>query len=44
MLPQQQVVAEMKRLLLDPAGVRLYVENPSSALHPMLPLAPESLF
>jgi hypothetical protein len=44
MLPQQQVVSEMKRLLLEPAGVRLYVENPSSALWPMLEQAPESVF
>lgn len=44
MLPQQCVVSEMKRLLLEPAGVRLYVENPSSALWPMLEHAPESLF
>src|SRR5439155_19880810 len=44
MVRQPLVVYEMKRLLLDPAGIELYVENRSSALWPKLPEAPVSLF
>jgi len=38
------VIFEMKRQFLDPAGIRLYVENRSSALWPKIPEAPLSLF
>jgi hypothetical protein len=34
----------MKRLLFDPAGIQLYVENRSSALWPKIPEAPAGLF
>jgi len=34
----------MKRLLFDPAGIQLYVENRSSALWPRIPEAPAILF
>ncbi len=44
MLPQRAVVQHMRRLLLEPAGIELYVENRSSALWPEVPEAPESLF
>ncbi len=44
MLPQQVVVRQMNRLLLQPAGIELYVENRSSALWPDVPEAPEDMF
>jgi hypothetical protein len=40
----ESVILEMKRQLLDPAGIRLYVENRSSALWPKIPETPGSLF
>ncbi|MBI2677658.1 MAG: hypothetical protein HYX28_02640 [Candidatus Koribacter versatilis] len=43
-VPASQVVLEMKRHVLDPAGIELYVENTSSRLYPEVPLAPDSLF
>jgi hypothetical protein len=39
----KSVILEMKRQLLDPAGIQLYVENRSSALWPEVPQAPEEL-
>ncbi len=44
MLPQQVVVQHMNRLLLQPAGIELYVENRSSALWPQVPEAPDEVF
>jgi hypothetical protein len=38
------VILEMKRQLLDPAGIQIYVENRSSALWPKILEAPASLF
>jgi hypothetical protein len=38
------VILEMKRQLLDPEGIDLYVENRSSALWPKVLEAPSSLF
>jgi hypothetical protein len=38
------VILEMKRQLLDPAGIQIYVENRSSALWPRILEAPASLF
>jgi hypothetical protein len=40
----ESVILEMKRQLLDPAGIQLYVENRSSALWPKIPETPTSLF
>lgn len=40
----ESVILEMKRQLLDPMGVQLYVENRSSALWPRIAEAPASLF
>lgn len=40
----ESVIIEMKRQLLDPAGIQLYVENRSSALWPSISEAPASLF
>jgi hypothetical protein len=37
-------VALMKREVLDPIGVKIYVENRSSRLWPAIPEAPQSLF
>jgi len=44
MLPQSQVIMEMKRLLLEPAGMELYVESRDSALWPALAEAPGEIF
>lgn len=41
---QSSSVYAMKRLLLDPAEIELYVENCTSALWPRIPEAPASLF
>jgi hypothetical protein len=41
---QSSAVYQMKRLLLDPAEIELYVENRSSALWPAIPEAPATLF
>ena len=43
-VPADLVILEMKRQVLDPAGMELYVENRSSALWPRIPEAPDSLF
>ena len=40
----ESVILEMKRQLLDPRGIQLYVENRSSALWPKISEAPDSLF
>ena len=40
----ESVILEMKRQLLDPTGIQLYVENRSSALWPKISQAPDSLF
>jgi hypothetical protein len=37
-------VVLMKREILEPAGIKIYVENPSSRLWPAIPQAPDSLF
>jgi hypothetical protein len=42
--PIDVVLAEMKRQILEPAAIELYVEHKGSALWPMIPVAPESLF
>jgi hypothetical protein len=42
--PVDVVLAELKRQLLDPAGVELFVENPRSELARVLPVAPQELF
>jgi hypothetical protein len=39
-LPVTRAVAVMKRQLLDPAGIELYIESQDSALWPMLPVFP----
>jgi hypothetical protein len=33
----------MKKEVLDPAGVELYIETTDSALYPALPVVPESV-
>jgi hypothetical protein len=43
-LPATEVILELKRFLLDPEGVELYVENRSSALWPQIAEAPAELF
>jgi hypothetical protein len=43
-VPASQTVTAMKRQVLEPAGISIYVENALSGLHPEIPLAPESLF
>jgi hypothetical protein len=41
---QSSATCVMKRLLFDPAGIQLYVENRSSAFWPRIPEAPAGLF
>jgi hypothetical protein len=43
-IPIASVILEMKRQLLDPAGIQIYVENRSSALWPAIAEAPANLF
>lgn len=38
------VIYELKRQVLDPRGIEIYVENRSSALFPKIPVAPDTLF
>ncbi len=42
-MPIDEVVAELKQQVLDPAGIELYVENRSSALWPGIPEVPGAL-
>jgi len=44
MIPSQSVIYLLKRLILDPAGIELFVESHNSTLYPEVPLASESLF
>lgn len=44
MVPAQQVIYQFKRLVLDPAGIELFVENRSSTLYPVVPAASQHLF
>lgn len=37
-------IEQMEKQVLDPRGIELYVENPTSGLHPALPVAPEEIF
>lgn len=43
-IPIDNVIAELNKQVLGPAGVRLFVENRSSALWPGIEEAPEALF
>lgn len=42
--PADRIVAELKRQVLDPQGIEIFVENRSSALHPGIPVASDSLW
>ena len=44
MLPMDAVLELMQRVVLEPAAIKLYVENRGSALYPMVPEAPAELF
>lgn len=44
MVPAQEVVHIFKQVVLDPAGIELFVESPASTLYPRVPLASDSLF
>lgn len=44
LVPAQSAVRILKELILDPQGIKLYVENRISTLYPQIPLAPLSLF
>lgn len=44
LVPAQAAVHIFKKLILDPRGIELFVENPVSTLYPRVPLAPQSLF
>jgi hypothetical protein len=43
MVGMADVLAIMKKEILDPAGVELYIETTDSALYPALPVVPESV-
>lgn len=43
-IPIASVILEMRRQLLDPLGIQIYVENRSSALWPNIAEVPNSLF
>jgi|SRR5215469_7776757 len=43
-VPAQSVVCLFKEMILDPAGIELFVENPASTLYPRVPLASQALF
>jgi hypothetical protein len=42
--PIDVVLEELRRQVLRPAGIELYVEHDKSALYPQIPLAPDSVF
>jgi hypothetical protein len=42
--PADRIVAELKRQVLDPLGIEIFVENKSSALYPGIPVASDSLW
>ena len=44
LVPAQSAVWIFKEMVLDPAGIELYVESPVSTLYPKVPLADQSLF
>ena len=44
MVPMQDVVATLMKEVLKPAGIELYLENPNSALWPMVPTIPPDAF
>ena len=43
-LPVEEVIPVLKRVVLDPAGTELYVENSNSALYPTVREAPAAVF
>ena len=43
-LPVAEVIQQIERQFLKPAGINLYLENSNSALWPNVPLAPASLW
>jgi hypothetical protein len=42
--PADKIVAELKKQILDPLGIEIYVENRSSALYPGVPVASDRLW
>jgi hypothetical protein len=44
MVPAAEVVFLFKKIILDPLGIELFVENTSSALYPTVPHIPATLF
>jgi len=44
LVPAQAAVHIFRELVLNPAGIELYVESRASTLYPRVPLAPPSLF
>jgi hypothetical protein len=43
LVPAQSVVYLLKEMVLDPAGIELFVESRVSTLYPRVPLAPQAL-
>jgi hypothetical protein len=44
MVPAQQVIQAFKKVVLDPAGVELFIENRSSTLFPAIEEAPAQIW
>lgn len=44
MVPAQEVIGIFKRVILDPAGIEIFVENRSSTLFPQIAEAPPALW
>jgi hypothetical protein len=44
LVPAQAAVCILKEMILDPAGIELFVESPVSTLYPRVPLADQALF
>jgi hypothetical protein len=44
MVPAQQVIRAFKKVVLDPAGIELFVENRSSTLFPAIAETPPQLW
>jgi hypothetical protein len=44
LVPAQSAVYSLKEIILDPAGIELFVESRASTLYPRVPLASQALF
>lgn len=44
LLPVDVIISEMRDQVLTPRGVEIFVQSPTSALYPRIPVAPESVY